>query len=386
MGRRVARPTDQRGFSIIELLIAVAIGGAGIAAASYVAKMAVRGAGRGSQVSQAVLSTQVIARQMRSDLELAGFGSTGAVGADPSFAAAMVNPTARPAGMGTGRNALPVIRGIDNAAGLTIGGVPVLQGSDILQVIVPDPGRASTTVQRVPVGTRCNAIVLNFLQPGANVGACTVAYVSDHTGANGAGRTQLLRCGATDDPLLFDIAPGADLMCARWSTYWVDNRFQLHRSDLDPALGTLSLMGGLLHVPAGGGALDVIAPGVVDLQVAYRLSSAAGPTTVATSWAYDEVSPTLIAGAQWFEVRQARVNLLFRTLRAVDDQANGQDMPVMENRPAGGALSLPTVISAIRVNGTSHAYRFVRMTTSQVLHNQRFFDLNLPTGVPADPY
>src|SRR5262249_4131485 len=130
------------------------------------------------------------------------------------------------------------------------------------------------------------------------------------------------------DTLQFTIAPGSDVMCARISTYWVDTKFWLHRSDFDPAGGGATITGGngvVLRTTNGAG--DAIAPGLVGLQVADRFPCSAPGLGSATPevgrWAYGPPGPPsgygpTAGGREWFEVRRVRINMTGRALRGLD--------------------------------------------------------------------
>ncbi len=372
--------TDARGFSLIELMIALVIGCVGISVAAHVAQMAVRQSGRGAQANQLAASTQIIARQLRTDLEVAGIGSTGAVGVlGADFGPTIVTPGAW--------NALAVVHGVNNlAGGQSVGGVRVLPGSDAVQVVVPNPRRSARTEAVVERGADA-ATLRAALDDAAALDGCAVWYVADHSASNGAGRTQLLV--PPGGRLAFDARPASSVSCARVSTYWLGDDYALRRADLDPARGSGTLGSGAnrIRVPEPDPA-QVIAMGVVDLQIAYRTSSAL-PTVPADAdalWAYTERGPSDasraldVGGAAWFEVRQVRFNIVFRTLRAVDDQ------PVRELRLASEDRAVTALDAVLPAPARSGAYRFVRLTSSQSLHNQRYFDLAVPSDVAAEPF
>lgn len=368
----------RRGFSLIEMMIALVIGSVGVSVAAYVAQLAVRQSGRGAQFNQLASSTQIIARQLRTDLEVAGFGSTGAVGA--SNAGVFTIPSAG------NWAATAAVRGLNNLAA-NEGGLRPIPGSDMLQVVVPNPRRVVRTDRAVPAGANRGALVA-ALPPTAPAdwNDCPVLYISDHSSSNGAGRTRLL---VDNEPLGFDVRLGSDVTCARLSTYWVDADYNLRRADFVPpsAGGNTVNVRNQLRVPVPA-ADQIIAAGVVDFQVAYRTSTALPNGVTANPdelWAYaspnsgTRASQALSAGGRgWFEVRQVRFNVVFRTLRAVEDRA-----PVTVGLASEDRTDLDAVLPAPARSG---AYRFLRVTSGQSLHNLRMFDLAVPAGVEANPY
>ena len=126
-------------------------------------------------------------------------------------------------------------------------------------------------------------------------------------------------------------------MCARISTYWVSDSVGingqpgqdglgdwLHRSDLGPNGAFAALGGGgvMLDVTSIGGP-DLIASGVIDLQVAvgfsselFRSQGLAVPVGEPARWAFTGVATpanaavTSAGPAAWFEARTVRVNLM----------------------------------------------------------------------------
>lgn len=372
-----ARP---RGFSLVEMMIALVIGSVGVSVAAYVAQVAVRQSGRGAQFNQLAASTQIIARQLRTDLESAGFGSTGAVGAQVGSFASTLTPRG-------GWAAIPAVQGVNalDPATSVVGGVRPLAGTDALQVVVPNARRSARTTAVVADGSGRAALfaALDDAAPLASCQAGGLVYVSDHSGSTGAGRTQLLR---STDVLQFDVRVGSDVSCARMSTYWVDEAYNLRRADDAPAAGFGQLGGLRVALPDPD---QIIAMGVVDFQVAYRTSTELPAGVVGAAdqlWAYAGAGATLASGAldgsvaAWFEVRQVRFNLVFRTLRAVDDQGATDVSLATEDRTAADLNAL------LPAAGRSRAYRFARVTSSQSLTNLRFFDQAVPSGIAAEPY
>ena len=99
---------NRRGFTLLELMIGLAIGAVTVVVASSVAQMLFRQAVSGRQQTDFNSRTRTLGRQLRADIRAAGIGSTGAV---------FVNPTVLPwlaLGVPTtafgGYPALPVIR------------------------------------------------------------------------------------------------------------------------------------------------------------------------------------------------------------------------------------------------------------------------------------
>jgi len=364
-----------RGFSLVEVLVAMAIGAFGIAVAAVMARTAVKQSGRGKQASQMSDHTRLIVRQLRADLDVAGMGSTGAVAAD------CTNPmwggicAATP---GSGFNAIPAVRGTNNLNG-TVGGITIRGGSDAIQIIVPDPSTRVTTTQSAPAGSG-----VIFIPP---IG-CPVIFISDHSAPNGGGRTQLMLIdnpGSTNPTsrfrLQFAVYEGSDVLCARLSTYWVDEDGWLYRSDAVVDRGPDATLGGIsFPEPSSEGRL---APGIEDLQIAYRFSSELTANRGAAPldrWAFDdepggtdvEAALALQGAAGWFEARQVRMSLLSRSLRAVVEPGVVINEPPLEDRADPIELE------------QGYSRRVTR--TSAVLRTLRYFDMTSPSGLRAEPY
>jgi hypothetical protein len=217
--------------------------------------------------------------------------------------------------------------------------------------------------------------------------------VSDHSGPNGSGRTQIFFPG---EVLMFDVAPGSDLLCARVSTYWVSPSpgpnptiGDLRRSDLTAA-AAVPVPGatGVVFLPAALPLTDVIAGGVADLQIAYRLSGEVGRALgqlADTTWAFDGPATNLgpegrLAGTprDWFEIREVRFNLLAQTPRRVEDQGNQMVDPMVGQNENRAAPLPPTA--------TDRAFAKIKVVASESLPNLRLFDENTPELTSAEPF
>ncbi len=387
---------SRAGFSLVELLVGLAIGAFGLSVAAYVAQVAVRQSGKGQVQNQLSSSSQVIGGQLRDDLSVAGVGSTGAIGVTAASLLSAVNGVLTPAG----RRAIAAVTGIDNAP-IGLGGRNLMPGSDVVQVVVPNPASAVSLGRFVAPGqpatqlyAPANLRAVPTAQEAALAAAmanCALLYVLDVSGTTGAGRTQLL-VRATD-VTAFAVGADAQVMCARLTTYWLDNRMNLHATDW--AAGA-SAAAGRVFMPTATLDTDVIAAGVADFQVAYRVSSAvAGVTTNADAWAYDAgavspAEPTLGAAVgyqAWFEVRQVRYSLLMRTIRSPEDARPSRLGPgdAMENRVAATMVaSLSSGPLGAAAVGGQHTFR--RAGSTATLQSMRFFDRNQVATAAAEPY
>jgi hypothetical protein len=250
------------------------------------------------------------------------------------------------------------------------------------------------------------------LGPGLNLG-CPVTgvgaliYVADASAANGGGRTQLMTAAmpavasgpnmvinlVNGERLQFEIAPGAIVMCARLSTYFVleDPRMPgvggwLMRSDIAPGFPITPI--GVPNQVYVTTAMVPVSPGTVDMQLVYRVTSElTGSRTgnpINDMWAFEgpEESYFQVGAAEggltgpnrfnWAEVRQVTTHFQVRTLRTVTGKGPPKDVEPIGNRPA--PIQIP--------NG----FQVQRVTASEVLMSMRLFDLGLPMGVDAEPW
>ncbi|MEQ9498721.1 MAG: prepilin-type N-terminal cleavage/methylation domain-containing protein [Deltaproteobacteria bacterium] len=361
-----------RGFTLVEVLVVTAIGAFIVLTATQVAQSVVVGAQKASQQTDTVIGSELALRQLRADLASTGVASGGAVAVDPNVApwASLVTPTAG------GRSALPVVSGADNVITTNVGASRVLDGSDVLQVLAIDPLRRTAASNLTPRGAR--RVMVDDLDP---IRGCTLLHLADHSAPAGLPRSQLAFVAALNTEvelngrLLFDLAPGSEVSCARLSTYWVDGAHWLRRTDLTATPSLVRLQGVAIDATGATGE-DHIAVGVADLQVAYRVSpelftlrGLAAPTSAADAWLHDTPGVGL-SGAEWFEVREVRANLVFRRARRLDASAD-LTLPPLENGPPR------TIVGS---------YRPFSRTLAVPLRSLELFDLRSPSGLTVEPY
>lgn len=384
---RSAEIRRRSGFTLIEMMVAVLIGAIAVVAAAKVAEIVLRQSAEGRQRTDFSSRAQLLGRQMRSDLRVAGVGATGAVAVDDTVIP--FNTLATPSA--GNYPAIPVIGGANNINGAAIGGVTLLPGSDAIQVLVPNP----TTVQRTSDYSRRPGNQVMVPNPAVYAPAnCPMLYISDHSGPTG-GRSHLARinnigAGAVviEGTLQFTVAPDSDVMCARLSTYWIDDQAWLHRSDFTGAGGLVQLSSSVWVDSSNVGA-DRVVPGVLDLQIAYRVSAEAyrlaqqappGPANIAAHWAFagggSPLDGLMNTPSSWFEVRQVRFNMLGRTLRKIQEQAGSRAYARLED----GASFNPGTIDV----PWHHPAEWT--TSSENVTNLRYFDLRTPSGMAAEPF
>jgi hypothetical protein len=385
---------------MVELMIALAIVAFAIVAAAKISSSAVRSSRRGTETVDIGQHARLISRQLRVDLRLAGEGSTGAIGVDSTTFWNNFSGTFSSGGY----NMMPAVTGANNiTAGTSIASGAVVTPNwvtDAIQLVVPDPATRVQIVDPYRAGMGAPSLNLAPLQTFPTTCPGGLVYIVDHGAANGAGKTQLAihggactGCVKINDTTIFNIAPGAEVMCARISTYFVGVPAAgnttvpwLLRSDIDPATTPVAVSGaaGTVNVSGSGGpGAWMDAPGVYDLQIAYAFSSelsgmARGvtPTSPAGRWAYapgGTADPNSTSSG-WFEVREIRFDMLVASVRAITD-INGVTTTLPEMAAEDGAqIPMPP-----------EQGRF-RLSAGESLMTLRLFDKALPQGVPATPY
>jgi prepilin-type N-terminal cleavage/methylation domain-containing protein len=366
--------SHRRGFTLVEMMVAVVIGGICVLMAAEVGQSVIRFNAKAREVDDSLVRVRLITKQIRDDLRMAGYGSTGAIGVDIGNGAWTGLFSNTPEG---NFPAIPAVYGFDNPA-----------GPDALQIVVPNPMTVQVTTNEYFLGGAIAGLPTAMNCPN------NVAYISDHTAPSGAGRTQLVQMAAggtsTVDTMRFTVAAGAEIMCARVSTYWVDTTGLtpiLRRSDLNPATPGALRPGfpGTFRVPAVAAGTDELAPGIADFQVAYRVTTEAytlaGVSPLGASfWAFDglpgDFGPNMgtagVAKARWFEVRNVRINLLSRSMQKFAASNNLRSVPAAENG----------IVPPNQRRGGNVQW----ISTGESLVNLRYFDLGAPTDTPAEPY
>lgn len=384
-----ARSRRRRGFTLLELMIAVMVTSIGVALAAKVAQVVIRQSGKGRQSTDFHSRARLVTRQLRNDLRSAGVGSTGAVAIDravPVWGAMALNTPA-------GFDAIPVVAGVNGLGATPVGGRTTVGGSDAVQVVVVDPASAHRALGYNPAGQDIIALEPP-VDPASPPFRCpsNMVFVSDHSSPTGQGRTQLFfvesyPLGALNmvGDLQFTVGSGSDVMCARLSTYWVDAQGWLHRSDLTAPTAPIVPLGGQVWVDPSNVAGDALTPGVLDVQVAYRVSAEVytqngQPPPVAQperTWAFEGVAGNadgLMSNRMWFEVRMVRVNLLMRTMRTISTGGGARNIARVEDAAALPPIPLTRDLQAEWV------------TATEALTNLRYFDLGAPSGTVAEPY
>jgi prepilin-type N-terminal cleavage/methylation domain-containing protein len=372
----------RRGFTLIEISIAMLIGTATVVVAAKIAQLVMSQSAKGKQRGDLAARAMLAGRQLRADIRLAGIGSSGAIAVDPTippFTSLAFQTT------GGGYSAMPVIAGANNIPARGVGGATLKGGSDAVQLVTMNSNARVLVDDRGLEGTATLPVETTVPLDG-----CRMIYIADHSGPSGTGRVHLARIDSmTADSidvagtLQFTVAIGSEVMCARISTYWLDDQGWLHRSDLMTGPLTRLHPSYPVYVDTGAGN-DLHSPGVEDMQLAYRVSAEAFrfaaravPSAVEERWAFAGVSSAndLLNGdinrPAWFEVRQVRLNLLERTLRKIGGSTLDKSAGTRED----GAE-----VRVLR----EHAVEW--MTTAETLSNLRFFDLGSPEGAAAEPF
>lgn len=379
-GRRLQpRPARvrSRGFTLVEAMVAIAVGAIAVVMSANIAALVIRNNTQSEQRSDVHTRTRIVFEQLRADIRSAGMGSTGAIGVDVSDAlfASMAIVT------DGGRAAIPAIAVANNVSDGSF-----RLSTDAIQLVVPNAAIIVRTVDRAQDGTRQLPV------DGQLDATCELAYIHDHTSPTGAGRVQVAWIQAAsptqvtlENNLVFTVAPGSQVMCARISTYWLDEDGWLRRTDLRAGASAARVAVSEVWLSAAD-QNDRLAPGVEAFQVAVALSAEGfrqldppvpQPTHPAGRWAFTGRDPNanaVLLGADrqvWFEIRQVRVNVYARRMRAA----------VPERQPFNAEP---------REDGLEFTIMFGSggewVTASEAAVNLRVFDSATSAEMRAEPY
>lgn len=372
-----------RGFTLIELMVAVLIGSATVVVAAKVAETILIQSAKGRQATDFGNRSRLLGRQLREDIRAVGLGSSGAIAVNPADPGLGAFPVVATAG---NRSAIPAVVGANNLPGGT-----AFAGSDAVQLVVPNPTTQRFATLRAPANTNQLAFA-NAADAAPFTGpACNYIYVNDQSGPAGRGRVALLsRAGVAgavvnlNAGLPFTVAPGSAVLCARISTYYLDTNSQLIRSDWTGG-GTAALNGaGTVRFDVAGN--QVMAAGVEDFQIAYRVSAelhriAGRPTPPGVpgiQWVFagqaGNPDGDMTVASSWFEVRQIRFNILSRRLREIVSARGLMAIQAREDRNVG---TLPPLF---------REWSPTWMTTSEVMTNLLMFDQSADEGMEAEPF
>lgn len=379
-----------RGFTLIEVMVAALVGGISILVAAKVAQVVIRQSAQGRERTDFHTRAQTFTRQLRADIRVAGLGSTGAIAFSNTVGALGGAASYNTA---NGYTAIPAVTAVSNVGAIGIGPATTQAGTDILQLVVPDPSSTTLAVGFGRAGT--NVIDMQDFFAGTQRPPCiterpnALLYILDTTSPTGAGSAQLafVQGWAVNQLIIsgtfqFTVSPGARVMCARISTYWVDDQGWLHRSDVDDAGdGVTRIAGSLVMVGNAPAFADAMSPGVDDFQVALGMSAdvfrrrGAAPNP-ATRFVFSPggIAPPAGPGLdEWADVRDVRFNILTRTLRKINEVGGVRQPTAREDGPAPA-----------QARSMAHAMEWV--TSTEVLVSLRYYDENAAPNLEADPF
>ena len=170
----------QHGFTLVEMMVAVLLSAGTVLLASKVAEIVASQTIRGAAATEGHDRGALIVQQVRVDLQVAGYGSTGLIIIDPTVFPGMV-----PIASEGNYNSIAAVSGANNVNGVNIGGNQVQSNSDVLQLVVPD----TSSMVRIE-DTASEGVNILTVNPALN---CLngFIYIVDHSRFNGAGRTQI---------------------------------------------------------------------------------------------------------------------------------------------------------------------------------------------------
>lgn len=366
----VAR-SSQRGFTLLEMLVASAVAGVAIAAAFGFASFQVRGFAQQQDVSQMALTSRIINDTLMEDLRVAGFGTTfwAGTGQAGAFGNRVVVDDGGGAPLG-----VPAIQVVDNVTGPVVGGAPagtgVMVGSDAIMVLrvesestnIPSSGPGQTGLTSAPgaapiavedgtrlarcVGANGSGLVLfsDMLRHGEpasmihQVSAVAAGSPGSVTLTNGVYGLDPTSAGDPNGimPATRAFGPGSLVTCVRVVTYWIDNlgRLRMWRSvPTAVAMGTVVGLTGFLGVGGAPLPIDVnndvvLAEGVRNMQIALRASGEA-PGALAGAWMFSDPANVLrpTDTRMQAEARAVRVSVILSTPRVGNRRGGADTMP-----------------------------------------------------------
>lgn len=326
----------RRGFTLVEMMVAVAVGAIVLAAVFSLAVQQMQSYTEGAAVGELHASSRVVFESLTRDLRNAGAGTSFYAGAPIAVLGVNEHLAIRDGSDGSSRGipAIRVANGITSPA-------EVMPGSDAIALLrITSPTTA--LLDRVPPAPGAGVAyeVADFNVLAACAAADGMVLLSDSTRSTSEAEAMVLaldRVASTAQNALvfrngFGIDPsdgnratdrsvppagmavGSRVMCVQPVTYWLDTegRLRLFQATRANPGGTASARGGYAgHVPIDPTADAVLAEGVEDLQFAV-LMSAAAPGALANAWAFvPGLAP--VAETDLAEARVVRASVLMRT-------------------------------------------------------------------------
>lgn len=400
---------QQRGFTLIEMLITTVIAGVAIAGAFTFASFQVKSYADQQDVAQMHTSARFVFEALVEDLRNAGFGTSYWAGLDEVAAfggnAVVLDGAAQPLGV-------PALRVADALTGPTTGapdGLGVMINTDaisLLRVVGPSTNLPASGPNQLGIpssggGATYTVEAIERLFP------CGQLPVADPTASHLVLVSDLVRQGEPSSMLLeianfpavlpppgqgtfslvvgaygidfgslsgpgvapTGVGPGSIVTCVQLVTYWVDNlnRLRMWRSTPADPSGSAAIAGsGALAgpLPINPAQDAVLAEGVADLQVALFMSGmagiGAGGTAVANAWNYANAAE-FSTEQELVETRAVRISVLLASPRRGEQRAVNAP-PQLENHVTGAGFYDP-------------AYHYRAVQYQAELRNMRLFDL-----------
>lgn len=388
---------SQRGFTLVEMVVASAVASIAITAAFSFASVQVRSFAQRQDVTQLSSASRGVEDTIAEDIRSAGYATSfwAGTGQVTSFGGRAVVTDGGPLGV-------PAIRVVDALVAPVGGpGLGVQPGSDAITILrvegnstnLPSSGPGATGMDNTPGNVAYQVDDLSALAPCGSGNGSRLVLISDLVRSPqpatmlqqindipagtlpgpGAitfvvGGTYGLNPNAAGPPgglmpAPRQFGPGSLVSCVRLVTYWVDNlgRLRMFRSTPANPAGSMALTGaaGLGPSPIDPANDMVVAEGVVDLQLALFMS---GQSPVApNNWMLDADGPALTNNRHLVEARSVRITATLSTPRA-DDRPSMPPPTTVENRTLDPAF--------FTGNFTYRTY-----TVVADMKNMRIFDL-----------
>jgi prepilin-type N-terminal cleavage/methylation domain-containing protein len=384
----------RRGFSLIEMLVALAISAIVMAIAYTLAVTQMQSYTEGSAVSEMHVSARAVFESMTRDLRNAGAGTSFYAGAPLAALGATDRLSVRDTSDGSSRG-IPAIRIASNLTGPT----GVMIGSDAISLL-RITGPSTWLTDRVPpspgTSTPFEVADFNVIRPCAL--ADGLVLISDSSRSTSEAEAMVLAldrvASQAQNALVFanayginpadparatnrsvppaGMAVGSRVMCVMPVTYWLDDRGRLRifRSTLANPGGSGVAAGAYPgRVPIDPANDAVLAEGIEDLQFAVFMSARA-TGVLANAWAFTPgISPTI--EAELAEDRVVRASVLMRTAYLGDSSSGPNRVAQIEDhlltQPKQKGCSTPLTCY-------DPGYRRRLLTFNAEIRNMRIFD------------
>lgn len=387
----------KRGFTLIEMMVALAVGLVGIAAAFAFARTQIRGYANQDEVARMQASAQLVLEGLARDIRNAGYGTSyyagmpstgmggdvfivdGAANSRGFPAMRIANNVAAPAQVMPGTDAITLLRVTSDSVVLQ-DAIPCVPGTTQVYLVEPATITRLRSCLTAPGGL---VLVSDSSRPTgepesmllaadpASLGLGGLRFVN----AYGINPSVAARCTDDSNPPT-GVGAGSFAVCVEPVSYWVDTfaRLRMWQPMSSAQSNAPATAGGRVPIDPTNDA--VIAEGVEDLQLSLFMSAesgvAAGPV-----WIRDNAALDIADEGQMSEARVVRISAVVRTQRSLT-QTNMAREGLLD---PGGLLEdhlLPTTqLYGCSTPATCYdpAFTRKRLRFNAELRNMRIFDV-----------